>query len=117
MSLINQVLQCLPRITYGFAYGSGVFRQRGLYAADQAASPVDGPMVDMILVVDDPVAWHAEVGGRHQGASHRRQRCMGDIDARSVPLPPLNTPRPRACRTSRATGSTTRSWGPWVLSG
>ncbi len=48
-----------PAITYGFAYGSAVFRQAGLY--QDGSSKDAGPMIDMIFVVDDPQLWHQQV--------------------------------------------------------
>lgn len=55
------LLQHFPPVTYGFAYGSGVFHQEGLYSAEEKRKG-SGPMIDMVLVVDEPLAWHAEVG-------------------------------------------------------
>jgi len=46
-----------PPIDYGFAYGSGVFVQPDLYEANASS----GPMLDYIFVVQDPLAWHAQV--------------------------------------------------------
>mmetsp|Transcript_53895 Transcript_53895/g.122837 ORF Transcript_53895/g.122837 Transcript_53895/m.122837 type:complete len:315 (-) Transcript_53895:64-1008(-) len=42
-----------PGVKLAIAYGSGAVRQAGYASSDQ-------PMLDLILVVDDPVAWHAE---------------------------------------------------------
>ena len=72
------ILASFPPVQHAFAYGSGVFKQPGLYdaeagaaaapagapaAAAAAASSSGGgkPMLDFIFAVDDPVAWHAEV--------------------------------------------------------
>lgn len=53
------LLQHFPPISYGFAYGSGVFQQPELYQATSAKG--SGPMLDFIFIVDDPVTWHTQV--------------------------------------------------------
>ena len=53
------ILQQFPQVQFAFAYGSGVFKQPGLYA--NKVHPSDGPMTDLIFAVDDPIAWHREV--------------------------------------------------------
>ena len=50
-----RLLESFPPVRFAFAYGSGVFRQRG-YSDEQARSA----MTDLVLAVDDPVAWHRE---------------------------------------------------------
>ncbi len=73
--VLHTVLASFPPVQHAFAYGSGVFKQPGLYdghleapagapAAATAGSSTAGdrPMLDFIFAVDDPVAWHAEVG-------------------------------------------------------
>jgi hypothetical protein len=42
-----------PRVDFAFAYGSGVFAQRGYTARD-------APMIDLVFAVADPAAWHKE---------------------------------------------------------
>lgn len=72
--VLHTVLASFPPVQHAFAYGSGVFKQPGLYdgqpeasaevptaAAAGAAGTGDRPMLDFIFAVDDPVAWHAEV--------------------------------------------------------
>jgi hypothetical protein len=54
-----QLLDRFPSVHHAFAYGSGVFKQPGLYSDN--AKQHEGPMVDLIFAVDDPVAWHKEV--------------------------------------------------------
>jgi hypothetical protein len=54
-----KLLQHLPTAQHALAYGSGVFHQPDLYKAGDSS----GPMIDFILAVDDPVAWHNQVGG------------------------------------------------------
>jgi len=46
----------LPPVAAAWAYGSAVFAQPGLYNAAEAGSPP--PMVDFLLAVADPAAWH-----------------------------------------------------------
>lgn len=81
--VLHSVLNGFPPVQHAFAYGSGVFKQPGLYdampeagqlsaepaggaaaAADPASSSgaADQPMLDFIFAVEDPVAWHTEVG-------------------------------------------------------
>ena len=52
---LDLVLGDFPPVSYAFAYGSGVFRQRN-YSDKQASSA----MTDVVLAVEDPEAWHAE---------------------------------------------------------
>ena len=52
---LDLVLGDFPPVSYAFAYGSGVFRQRN-YSDKQASSA----MTDVVLAVEDPAAWHAE---------------------------------------------------------
>lgn len=92
---LASVLQHLPAVQHAFAYGSGVMHQPGLYSSgDQAGSAQGaaqqqqgearqhassfsgsvssarkGPMVDYILAVQDPEAWHEQVGTPGEGAS------------------------------------------------
>ncbi|KAL4434161.1 hypothetical protein ABPG75_000602 [Micractinium tetrahymenae] len=77
--VLHTVLASFPPVQHAFAYGSGVFKQPGLYdghpeasaegsaaAADAVASGSgDRPMLDFIFAVDDPVAWHTENLRRH----------------------------------------------------
>ncbi len=50
-----------PPARMAFAYGSGVFAQRGDTAGGAAAPPsAPAPMIDFVLAVDDPLAWHAD---------------------------------------------------------
>jgi len=51
------VLQQFPPVAHAFAYGSGVFRQPGLYPLGSG----DRPMLDFIFAVDAPAQWHAQV--------------------------------------------------------
>jgi hypothetical protein len=55
------ILEAFPSVRYAFAYGSGVFKQPGLYSESPQLD--EGPMLDLIFAVDDPVAWHREVSG------------------------------------------------------
>ena len=52
---LSSLLKLLPDVQYAFGYGSGVFRQPNLY---QAGSQ---PLVDFIVAVENPGAWHALV--------------------------------------------------------
>jgi Phosphatidate cytidylyltransferase, mitochondrial len=51
------LLRDLPPVTHAFAYGSGVFKQPGLYAKGSEAQA----MLDYMLVVDDAADWHSQV--------------------------------------------------------
>ena len=51
---LSSVLDDFPPTCAAFAYGSAVFSQSG-YSADQRAQA----MLDLVLVVDEPEAWHA----------------------------------------------------------
>lgn len=48
------LLATLPPAEFAFAYGSGVFEQKG-YEHQK-----DPPMIDLVVAVADPVAWHEE---------------------------------------------------------
>ena len=54
-------LRSLPPFAAAWAYGSAVFAQPGLY--DEGATPTSAsrppPMVDYLVAVPDPAAWHA----------------------------------------------------------
>lgn len=56
----TSILKHFPPVEHAFAYGSGVFDQPDLYTSAQRASGA-GPMIDLILLVKDPLAWHQEV--------------------------------------------------------
>lgn len=55
----HEIVDHFPSVQHAFAYGSGVFKQPGLYAND--TKQYEGPMIDMIFAVDDPLTWHKEV--------------------------------------------------------
>lgn len=57
---LQGILAGLPgrHIVYCFAYGSGVFRQAG--GTTGTGSAAAGPMVDLMLVVDDSVGFHRD---------------------------------------------------------
>lgn len=77
---LRAVLSDFPAVQHAFGYGSGVFKQPGLYEGqpaskaaaamapgaaggrDGGAATADRPMLDFIFAVEDPIAWHAEVG-------------------------------------------------------
>jgi translocator assembly and maintenance protein 41 len=48
------ILQSLPPCDFAFAYGSGVFEQKGYENAKQA------PMVDLVIATNDSAQWHAQ---------------------------------------------------------
>ncbi len=52
---LSAILKLLPDVQYAFGYGSGVFRQPNLYEAGNQ------PLLDFIVAVEDPAAWHALV--------------------------------------------------------
>ncbi|EQC32089.1 hypothetical protein SDRG_10285 [Saprolegnia diclina VS20] len=54
---LAQLLAHFPPVDFAMGYGSGVFKQSG---HDSSSS-----MVDLVLAVEDPVAWHAEQVARH----------------------------------------------------
>eukprot|EP00957_Ditylum_brightwellii_P160609 12226872-Ditylum_brightwellii.AAC.1 len=66
---LNDILSSFPPgIVHAVGYGSGVFAQQqqrrecndGLNATTDDATNEELPMIDLIFVVDDPIAWHAE---------------------------------------------------------
>ena len=64
------VLQQFPPVAHAFAYGSGVFRQPGLYTLGGE----DKPMLDFIFAVDAPMLWHEQV---QRGTCWSRERAGG----------------------------------------
>eukprot|EP00873_Tetraselmis_striata_P002603 jgi/Tetstr1/422867/TSEL_013658.t1 len=54
---LEESLEQFPPVRHAFAYGSGVFQQPGLYRPDGSGG---APMIDFVLVVDDPARWHSE---------------------------------------------------------
>jgi hypothetical protein len=70
---LSEFLKTLPSVQHAFAYGSGIFQQRGLYAAGGT-----GPMLDFIIAVDDPIEWHDKV--------HKSCLPTGPLDAISQAL-------------------------------
>ena len=52
-------LKTLPVVQHAFAYGSGIFPQKGLY---ESGGRGKGPMLDFIVAVEDPGSWHEQVG-------------------------------------------------------
>lgn len=54
-SLAQRLIQRFPKISYGFAYGSGVKKQTGY--DDKAQKEA---MIDLILCVDDAFDWHKQ---------------------------------------------------------
>lgn len=53
------VLDGFPPVEHAFAYGSGVFRQPGLYSRGAGK-----PMLDFIFAVQSPHCWHEQVRPR-----------------------------------------------------
>lgn len=62
----NEVLSQFPDVTFAFAYGSGAVTQDGYDYSKKTAA--DLPMLDLILVVDDPFKWHTE--NMHRNPHH-----------------------------------------------
>ena len=87
------VLQQFPPVAHAFAYGSGVFRQPGLYPLGSG----DRPMLDFVFAVDAPAQWHAQVRTRARESTARS--CS------SMPLPRTDADDGlkacNACRTSK----------------
>lgn len=55
----RDIVKCFPAIEHAFSYGSGVFKQPGLYLNhDNKAAK---PMVDFVFAVRDPISWHRNV--------------------------------------------------------
>jgi hypothetical protein len=97
----------LPPAAHAFAYGSGAFPQRGLPGA--AAAP---PVLDFILAVEEPVAWHAEVCARavvSDGSCSAAAPAPRRAPALARRLTASATASPPARRTCAATARTTRS--------
>ena len=72
---LSNLLKLLPDVQYAFGYGSGVFRQPNLYEAGQQ------PLLDFVVAVEDPAAWHAQVSPAKDltYASHLQGPSQGDI--------------------------------------
>jgi hypothetical protein len=107
-----RLLQHLPRAQHAVAYGSGVFHQPDLYAPGDG----DGPMIDFILAVDDPVQWHRQVRCRRPGAAPVQQpgAAKQPHTSRSGRAGFLSAVAAAACRISSRTPATTRSWSGWA---
>ncbi|KAJ1407372.1 mitochondrial matrix Mmp37 [Ochromonadaceae sp. CCMP2298] len=60
----SQLLSHFPPVEFAFAYGSGVVEQSG-YTYEH---PAHLPMLDAVLVVDNPTQWHTD--NMHQNPSH-----------------------------------------------
>ncbi len=52
----EELLNQFPPVEYAFAYGSGAITQGGY---DYNQDPASLPMIDMVFVVEDSVAWHS----------------------------------------------------------
>jgi hypothetical protein len=52
------LLAQFPSVEFAFAYGSGVVEQAGY--TYEYVDPQNLPMLDAVLVVEDPIAWHSE---------------------------------------------------------
>lgn len=82
----HSVLASLPAVEYAVAYGSGVFAQQDAACTIEPTSTSHGTgatadkMVDFILAVSDPVAWHA--ANLRVNASH--YSALGWLGARAV---------------------------------
>ena len=71
--LLHAVLDGFPPVAHAFGYGSGVFHQPDLYEPAPvgpdgllrlpSSGRPGGPQLDFVFAVEDPAAWHAEVGG------------------------------------------------------
>lgn len=55
--LLKGILDSYPPVESAFAYGSGVFKQPDLYMKDAS----EGPMVDLVFVVESELEWHSQV--------------------------------------------------------
>jgi translocator assembly and maintenance protein 41 len=53
----SAILTQFPRVSFAFAYGSGVFEQQQQTSSSSAAAP---PLVDLIFAVEDADTWHRE---------------------------------------------------------
>lgn len=59
---LSAFLKTLPVVQHAFAYGSGIFPQKGLY---ESGGKGKGPMLDFIFAVEDPESWHEQVRSFH----------------------------------------------------
>jgi translocator assembly and maintenance protein 41 len=50
---MDDIVNSMPAIRYGFAYGSGAVKQEGYSSEDK-------PMIDFVFVVDDSRQWHID---------------------------------------------------------
>lgn len=63
----KKMLLQFPEVQFAFAYGSGAIQQGGYkYTATGAQQKL--PMLDLVLVVEDATAWHAD--NMHRNPSH-----------------------------------------------
>lgn len=69
-TFLSGIISAFPPVRHAFGYGSGVFHQPDLYqttsvsSADQSSNQHqlgEGPQLDLILAVDDPLEWHRQV--------------------------------------------------------
>lgn len=67
---MDALLRKLPPVRYAFGYGSGVMKQANAKIGEQ-------PMIDAILVVDNPIQWHRENLQRSNGNHYSFLRFMG----------------------------------------
>jgi hypothetical protein len=58
MCLLSAILCDVPAVRHAIAYGSGVFKQPGLYTTNASHA-----MLDFLLIVDDASNWHEQVRG------------------------------------------------------
>ncbi|CAN0117076.1 unnamed protein product [Phaeothamnion confervicola] len=75
---MTELLESMPPVDFAAAYGSGALEQHG-YKYD-GMNPTSLPMLDLMLGVEDPAAWHAD-NLRRQG-----ERARGHFSAERVAL-------------------------------
>jgi hypothetical protein len=95
-----EVLDQFPQVQHAFAYGSAAFHQPGLYPSETSSRP----MLDFILGVQDPVAWHAEVTAQ-RAPPLLAPRCVRASQLMHLPV--------GVRRTSTAIAATTHSSPGW----
>jgi hypothetical protein len=119
LDALHSVLESFPPVQHAFAYGSGIFKQPGLYNEQQggagsgtgsASGGGDRPMLDFIFGVEDPVAWHAEVCSLTSLLFLLVVSGRQSLGAQPTGFATLST-----CRTCGAMPTTTPSWVCWAL--